>query len=81
MKVFDFDKSNSDDFAQFSVAMPKSWNEGTITYQVFWTPSQSQVQVHCIWGLQGVSIAEIVILLMLLLDLAVNVTDVWYRNS
>ena len=33
MKVLDFDK-DTDEFAQFSVAFPKSWNEGTITYQV-----------------------------------------------
>jgi hypothetical protein len=38
MKVLDFDAA-TDEFAQFSVAFPKSWNEGTVTYQVFWTPS------------------------------------------
>jgi hypothetical protein len=40
MKVLDFDAS-TDEFAQFSVAFPKSWNEGTITYQCFWTPSNT----------------------------------------
>ena len=35
MKVLDFDAS-ADEFAQFSVAFPKSWNEGTVTYQVYW---------------------------------------------
>ena len=34
MKVLDFDKA-TDEFAQSSVAFPKSWNEGTITYQVY----------------------------------------------
>jgi hypothetical protein len=33
MKVFDFDASTAQ-FTQFTVAFPKSWNEGTITYQV-----------------------------------------------
>jgi len=35
-KVLDFDAS-SDEFAQFSIAFPKSWNEGTITFQPYWT--------------------------------------------
>ena len=26
-----------DEFVQFSIAFPKSWNEGTVTYQVYWT--------------------------------------------
>ena len=36
LKTLDFDK-DSDEFAQFAVAFPKSWNEGTITFQVFFT--------------------------------------------
>ena len=31
-----FDK-DSDEAAQFSIAFPKSWNEGTITFQPFFT--------------------------------------------
>ncbi len=34
MDVLDFDAS-ADEHAQFSVAFPKSWNLGTITFQVF----------------------------------------------
>jgi len=56
MKVLDFDAS-TDEFAQFSVAFPKSWNEGTITYQVYWTPSSTNTG-DCIFGLQGISIAD-----------------------
>ena len=56
MKVLDFDKS-TDEFAQFSVAFPKSWNEGTITYQVFWTPAGASTG-NCIWGLQGVACGD-----------------------
>ena len=36
MDVLDFDNS-SDEHAQFSVAFPKSWNLGTVTFQAFWT--------------------------------------------
>jgi len=56
MKVLDFDAS-TDEFAQFSVAFPKSWNEGTVTYQVYWTPSSTNTG-DCIFGLQGVAIGD-----------------------
>jgi hypothetical protein len=56
MKVLDFDP-DTDEFAQFSVAFPKSWNEGTVTYQVYWTPSNTDTG-DCIFGLQGVAIGD-----------------------
>jgi len=56
LKVMDF-ADTADDFAQFSVAFPKSWNEGTITYQCFWTPSTTNTG-NCIFGLQGVSVGD-----------------------
>ena len=56
MKVLDFDK-DTDEFAQFSVAMPKSWNEGTITYQVYWTPGSTNTG-DCIFGLQAVACGD-----------------------
>jgi len=36
MNVLDFDK-DSDEFAQFAVAFPKSYNLGTVTFQYFWS--------------------------------------------
>ena len=56
MKVLDFDAS-TDEFAQFSVAFPKSWNEGTVTYQVFWTPSTTNTG-NCTFQLQGVAVGD-----------------------
>ena len=56
MKVLDFD-AGTDEFAQFTVAMPKSWNEGTVTYQVYWSPSTTNTG-NCIFGLQGVACAD-----------------------
>jgi hypothetical protein len=56
LKVLDFDASTAQ-YAQFAVAMPKSWNLGTITYQVFWSPSTTNTG-NCIFGLQGVSCSE-----------------------
>ena len=56
MKVLDFD-AGTDEHAQFSVAFPKSWNEGTITYQVYWTPSNTNTG-DCLFRLQGVSCGD-----------------------
>ena len=56
MKVLDFDPS-SNEFAQFAVAFPKSWNEGTVTYQVYWSPSNTNTG-DCIFTLSGVSVGD-----------------------
>ena len=40
IKTLDFDK-DSDEFAQFAVAFPKSWNESTVTFQTFWSASST----------------------------------------
>jgi hypothetical protein len=56
MKVLDFD-AGTNEFAQFSVAFPKSWNEGTVTYQVYWTPSNTNTG-NCLFQLQGVAIGD-----------------------
>ena len=56
LKVLDFDAGTAQ-YAQFAIAMPKSWNLGTVTYQVFWSPSTTNTG-NCIFGLQGVSCTE-----------------------
>jgi len=56
MKVLDFDAGTAE-YAQFSIAFPKSWNAGTVTYQVYWTPSSTNTG-NCIFGLQGVSCGD-----------------------
>jgi hypothetical protein len=56
LKVFDFDASTKQ-YTQFTIAMPKSWNEGTLTYQVYWSPSTTNTG-DCIFGLQGVACAD-----------------------
>ena len=56
LKVLDFDAS-SDENAQFTVCFPKSWNEGTITFQAFWTVTGTNTGTVA-WGLSGVSIAD-----------------------
>ena len=56
LKVLDFDASTAE-YAQFSIAMPKSWNLGTITFQAFWAPSNTDTG-NALIGLQGVGVAN-----------------------
>jgi len=56
IKALDF-LANTNQFAQFSVAFPKSWNAGTVTYQVYWSPGGTNTG-NCIFGLQGISLAD-----------------------
>ena len=56
IKTLDFDK-DSDEFAQFAVAFPKSWNEGTVTFQAFFTADSTNTGTTA-WGLSGVAIAD-----------------------
>jgi hypothetical protein len=54
--VLDFDK-DSDEFAHFSIAMPKSWNEGTITFQAYWTSASTNTGTVA-WAMSGVSFGD-----------------------
>jgi len=56
LNVLDF-AADADDFAQFSVIFPKSWNEGTVTFQAFFTVTGTNTGTVA-WGLSGVSIAD-----------------------
>ena len=56
MYTLDFDAS-SDENAQFSVAMPSFWNEGTITYQVYWTTTATDTD-GVAWSLSGVACSD-----------------------
>jgi hypothetical protein len=55
-RTLDFDAS-ADEHAHFQVAFPKSWNEGTVTFQVWWT-SVGAVTSGVAWGLQGVAFSD-----------------------
>ena len=56
IKTLDFDK-DSDENAQFAVAFPKSWNEGTITFQAFFTADSTNTGTVS-GGLAGVACAD-----------------------
>jgi len=56
IKVLDFDK-DTDEFAQFAVAFPKSWNAGTVTFQAFFTATSTDTGTTA-WGLSAVALAD-----------------------
>ena len=56
LKVLDF-AADADDFAQFAIAMPASWNEGTVTFQPFWTVTGTNTGTVA-WQLAGIAVSN-----------------------
>jgi len=56
LKSLDFDQS-SDEYAQFAVAFPKSWNESTVTFQAFFTADSTNTGTT-LFTLAGVALAD-----------------------
>ena len=56
LKCLDF-AADADDFAQFQVIFPKSWNEGTVTFQAFFTVTGTNTGTVA-WGLAARSFAD-----------------------
>ena len=56
MYTLDFDAS-SDENAQFSIAMPSYWNEGTLTYKVYWTTAATDTD-GVAWSVAGVAVSD-----------------------
>jgi hypothetical protein len=55
-KTLDFDAS-ADEYAHFNVAMPTSWDEGTVTFQAYWSSTATDTD-GVAWGLQGVALSD-----------------------
>ena len=54
----DFD-SIIQEFGQFQIGMPKSWDEGTVTYDVIWSYStNTTVNFGVVWSLAGVALSD-----------------------
>jgi len=56
LKTLDFDK-DSDEYAQFAVAFPESWNESTVTFQAFFTADTTNTGTTA-FTLAGVALAD-----------------------
>ena len=55
-KTLDFDAS-SDEYAHFHASMPKGWDGGTVTAEVYWTANSTSTN-SVVWGLQGGSLSD-----------------------
>lgn len=54
-QTMDFDAANLE-FAQFIVAMPKSWDKGTLSFQALWTFGSGSGGVT--WGAQALAVGD-----------------------
>lgn len=55
LSTLDFDQT-TEEGAGFWVAMPKGWNEGTVTFKPFWTAASGTGGV--VWGLAGLAVSD-----------------------
>lgn len=57
IKGLDFDgTAATQEHAQFDIAMPKSWDLGTVTFQAFWTSKSNTGTETVLWELRGVAV-------------------------
>lgn len=56
-KTLDFD-TTTQEFAQFSIRMPKSWDEGTVTFAPIWSHASTATDFGVVWGLAGVATSD-----------------------
>lgn len=54
VRTNDYD-ATTQEFAQFDVAMPKSWNQGTVTFRVYWSHAATTVNFGVSFGLEAVA--------------------------
>lgn len=55
--TLDFD-TTTQEFAQFCIRMPKSWNESTVTFAATWSHASTATNFGVAWGLAGVAISN-----------------------
>jgi hypothetical protein len=57
LKTLDFDAASTE-YAQFSIAMPKGWNESTVTFQAVWSHASTTTNFGVAWYLQGLAVSN-----------------------
>lgn len=57
VSTLDFD-ATTQEFAQFDIRMPKSWNEGTVTFIPVWSHAATTTNFGVAWGLDAVAISD-----------------------
>lgn len=53
LRTFDFDAA-TDEFVQFQLPMPDSWDEGTVTAKFYWSHGAG-ANFAVVWGIQGLA--------------------------
>jgi len=57
VSTLDFDPTTQE-FAQFAVAMPKSWDEGTVTFEAIWYHPSTTVNFGVVWSIAGLALSD-----------------------
>jgi hypothetical protein len=57
VRTLDFD-ATTQQFAQFDIRMPKSWDEGTISFIPVWSHAATTVNFGVVWGLDAVAVSS-----------------------
>jgi len=57
VKTLDFD-TTTQEFAQFSIRMPKAWNESTVTFIPTWSHAATTTNFGVVWALEAVAISN-----------------------
>lgn len=57
VKTRDFD-ATTEEFTQFMIQMPKSWDEGTLIFQFIWTHGSTTTNFGVVWGIEAVAFAN-----------------------
>jgi hypothetical protein len=57
VSTLDFDPTTQE-FAQFQIAMPKSWDEGTVTFDAIWFHPATTTNFGVVWSMAGVALSD-----------------------
>lgn len=57
LPTLDFDPTTQE-FAQFAIQMPKSWNEGALICQFVWSHPATTTNFGVVWQIQAVALAD-----------------------
>lgn len=57
LRTFDFD-TTTQEFAQFAIQMPKSWDESTLIFQFLWSHASTTTNFGVAWEIEAVAFAD-----------------------
>lgn len=57
IQTLDFD-ATTQEYAQFSIPMPKAWGQGTVTFKPIWSHASTATNFGVVWELQAVAVSD-----------------------